>query len=77
MGVANSLESFQQNMNDIFHGFYFICAYKEEIFILTKGDWKYHVHKLELTLNKPKEKGIKFNNDNSLFAQTEMKYLWF
>ena len=29
--------------------------------ILTKGYWTYHVNKLELTLNKLKVKGLKYN----------------
>ena len=37
MGVANSPEKFQQNMNDLFHVFTLICAYIDDILILTKG----------------------------------------
>ena len=56
MGVANSLENFQQKMNDLFHGFEFIRAYIDNILILTKGYWTDHVHKLDLKLNKLKQK---------------------
>ena len=56
MGGANSPEIFQQNMNDLFHGFEFIRAYIYNLLIMAKGDWKYHLQKLELTLNKLKEK---------------------
>ena len=52
MGVANSPESFQQKMNDLFHRFEFIRAYIDNTLIITKGDWTYHIQKLELTLNK-------------------------
>ena len=45
---------FQQNMNDLFHGFGFICAYIYDLLIPKKGDWTDHVQKLELTLNKLK-----------------------
>ena len=48
MGIANHPDIFQHNMNDLFHGFEFICEYIDEIFILTKGYWTYHVQKLEL-----------------------------
>ena len=41
-------------MNDLFHGFEFICAYIDNPLVLTKLDWIYHVQKLELTLNKLK-----------------------
>ena len=34
-----------------------------------------HVQKLEFTLNKLKEKGLKYNIKTSFFGQTEMEYL--
>ena len=46
MGVANSPENFQQKMNDLFHGFEFICEYIDDTLIWTKGDWTDHVQKL-------------------------------
>ena len=46
-------------MSDLFHGFQFIRAYIDELLVLTKVDWIDHVHKLELTLNKLKEQGLK------------------
>ena len=52
MGVTNSPEIFQQKMNDLFHGFEFICAYKDDMLILTKRDCIDHVKNLELTLIK-------------------------
>ena len=61
MGVANSPDIFHQKMNDLFHGFYFIHAYIDDILILTKVDWTDLIHKLELTLNKMKEIGLKCN----------------
>ena len=51
-------------MNDLFHGIEFIRAYTDDIFISTKGHWTDHVQKLELTLNKQKEKGPKYNIEN-------------
>ena len=54
MGVADSPDIFQQKMNYLFHGFEFICAYIDDLLILTKGNWTYHVQKLELTINKLK-----------------------
>ena len=43
--------------------------------ILTKGYWTYHIHKLELTLNKLKEKVLKCNIEKSFFGRTKMEYL--
>ena len=64
-------------MNDLFHRFEFIRAYIDDIFILTKGDWTYHVQKPDLTLNKLKGKGLQCNIEKSFFRQTRMEYLGF
>ena len=77
MRVANSPDIFQQKMNDLFHGFEFICAYIYAILILTKGDWTDHIQKLVLTLNKLKEKRLKCNIEKSFFGQTKIEYLGF
>ena len=62
-------------MNDLFQGFEFICAYiYMNFYYLTKGYWKYCVHKLQPMLNKLKETGLKFIIEKSFFEQTEMKY---
>ena len=54
MGIDNLPEKFQQKMDDLFHGFKVIHAYIYYLLILSMGDWKDHVQKLELTLNKLK-----------------------
>ena len=61
IGISYYPDIFQHKMNDLFHGFEFICAYIDNLFILKKGYWTDHVHKLELTINKLKEKGPKCN----------------
>ena len=64
MGVDNSLDIFQQKMNDLFYGFEFICVHIDELSILTKRDWTDNVHKIELIFNKLKGKGLKYNIKN-------------
>ena len=49
--------------------------YIDDIFILTKECWTDHIHKLKLTLNKLKGKGIQCNIEKSFLVQTEMGYL--
>ena len=74
MGVANYTNIFQQKMNDLFHQLNFIRAKNIWPFDL---DYEYctdHVQKLELTLNKLKEKWLKNNIERSFFRQTEMEY---
>ena len=36
MGVANSIDIFQQKMDDLFHGFEFIRAYIDELLVLIR-----------------------------------------
>ena len=59
-------------MDCLFHGLKFILAYIDDILILKKGDWKYHVQKLEFTLNKLKGKMPECNMEKSFFRHTEM-----
>ena len=77
IGVSNSPDISQQNMNDLFHGIEFIRVYIYDLLILIKVDWTYHVHKLQPTLNKLKEKRLKCNIEKSFFGKTEMEYLRF
>ena len=58
---------FQQKINDLFHVFKFIRAYIDELLILTKRDWTDNVQKIELTLNKMREKGYKCYIEESFF----------
>ena len=71
MGIANPPKIPQQKINDLFYGFEFIRAYIYDLLVLTKGDCKYH----ELTLNKLKGKGLKYNIEKYFFGQTKMGYL--
>ena len=64
-------------MKDLIHGFEFIHVYIDDMLKLTKEDWADHVQKLELILNKLKEKGIKCDIEKYFFGKTEMEYLGF
>ena len=70
MVIANSQDIFQHKRNELFDLLEFIRVCVDEILIITKGDWKYHVQNLELTLNKLKVKGLKCNIEKSLFGQS-------
>ena len=70
MGIDNYPEIFQQNMNDLFHGFEFIRMYIYKILILTTGKWTDHVHSLESAINKLKKKGLKCNIEKAFFGKT-------
>ena len=69
-GIANSPEISQQKMNDLFNGFEFISAYIDNLLILTQGDWTDHAHNPKLTLNRLKEKWLKYNIEISFLGKT-------
>ena len=49
-----------------------------DIILIFKNDnWTDHIDRIELTLNKQKGKGLKYNIKKLLFTQTEMKCLSF
>ena len=50
-------------MNEMFLGFEFIQAYINDQLIITKGDWSDHLEKLELTLQKVRDNGLKWNTE--------------
>ena len=47
----------------------------DNLLVLKKVDWNYHVQKLELTLNKLKEIGLKCDIKTFFFGPNEMEYL--
>ena len=61
MGIWNSPDIFQENMNEMFRGFEFIRAYIDDLLIITKGYWSDHLKKLEWFLQTVKDKEIKFS----------------
>ena len=54
--VANSPDLFQKRRNDLFRGFECIRAYIDDLLILTKVYWTYHILWLQLRLNKLERK---------------------
>ena len=61
-------------MNDLFHVFEFICAYIDDLMVLTKVYWTDNVYKLELNLNELKGGLLKCNIQMSFFRHTKMEY---
>ena len=70
MSICNYPENFQENMNEIFRGFEFIRAYIYDLLIIIKGGWSDNLNKLEQSLQKLRDNGIKCNIEKSLFGQT-------
>ena len=74
-GICNGPDIFQEKMMELFDGMEFIRAYIDDLLILTKGDFDDHLEKLELTLRRLMDAGLKVNLPKSYFAQAEIEYL--
>ena len=61
----------------MFRGLEFIRACTDDLLIITKCNWSDHFEKLERTLQKLKDNGLKYNIEISSFGKTEMEYLRF
>jgi hypothetical protein len=77
MGVKCSPDVFQERMSDLFQGMEYVRAYLDDLLILSKGDWDDHIEKLDRTLSKLAEAGLKVNCEKSFFGRTETEYLGF
>ena len=77
MGVKCSPDVFQERMSDLFQGMEYVRAYLDDLLILSKGDWNDHIEKLDRTLSKLAEAGLKVNCEKSFFGRTETEYLGF
>ena len=72
MGVCNSLDIFQEKMNEMFRGIEFIRAYTYDLLIITKFDWSDRLNKLELVLKMLRVNGLKCNIETFFFGQTKV-----
>ena len=61
-------------MNDFFQAFEFTHVYMNNILITKNLDWTDHV-KMDLTINKLKEIGLKCNIKKLCFSQNKMEYV--
>ena len=75
MGLCNSPNIFQEKMSKLMVGLEFARAYFDNLLLITTGDLAEHLVKLEQTLTKLSEAGIKINASKSSFCQTELEYL--
>ena len=54
----------------MFRGLEFIRPYINDLLMITKGDWSDHLEKMEQTLQKIKDNGLKCNVEKSFFGET-------
>ncbi len=74
-GICNGPDIFQEKMAELFDGMDYIRAYIDDLLVLTKGNFDDHLDKLEITLQRVREAGLKVNAPKSFFARKELEYL--
>jgi hypothetical protein len=74
-GLCNGPDVFQEKMMELFDGMEYIRAYIDDLLVLTKGNYDDHLEKLEHTLQRLSEAGLKVNAPKSYFARAELEYL--
>ena len=74
-GICNGPDIFQEKMMELFDGMEYIRACIDDLLVLTKGDYDDHLEKLDRTLSRLTEAGLKVNARKSYFARGELEYL--
>ena len=64
MGLCNSPDIFQQNMNKLFNGLEYVRAYIDEFLIISNGNCEDHLNKVKIA-------------EKSSFARDNLEYLGF
>ena len=77
MGLCNSLDIFQEKMNELFAGFENVRTYIDDLLILGKSNWEEHVNKLNKVFKNLKQARLKVNVSKSFFGKSEQEYLGF
>ena len=75
MGLANSLDIFQEKINDLLGDLEYIRAYIDDCLIITKSTWEDHLDKLNEVLHRLKQAGLKINATKSFFGRYALEYL--
>jgi hypothetical protein len=74
-GICNGPDIFQEKIYELFDGMEYIRAHIDDLLVLTKGDYDDHLEKLDKTLQKLTEAGLRVNAKKSFFARAELEYL--
>ena len=75
MGVAGSPDIFQEKMTGLMATLEYVKAYIDDLLIISKGDFKDHLEKLEAVLKRLRDAGLKVNCAKSTFGVQECKYM--
>ena len=75
MGPCNSLDVFQEKMNELVAGFEYVQGYIDNLLEITKGTYDKHLLHLDAVFHELEEAGLKISATKSCFAVHELEYL--
>ena len=75
MGVSCSPDIFQAKINELLGDIEGICAYLDDLLLLSKGSWEDHLERLEEVFKRLRDKGLRVNPLKSYFGINEIEYL--
>ena len=73
LGLCNSLDVFQEKMNELFPGFNYIIVYIDNLLIISKTMYDDHLDKIDSVLYKLGETGLKVNAATSFFDHIRIR----
>ena len=75
MGLCNSPDIFQEQMNSLFADLDFVREYIDDLLVTTTGSFDDHLTKLDQVLTRLRQAGLKCNTAKSFFCKSEVEYL--
>ena len=75
MGLSNSPDIFAEKMGTLMQDLEYVRTYIDDLAVLTTGDWKDHLEKVEEVLKRLRDAGLKVNIRKSFFGKPEVEYL--
>ena len=72
MGVCNSPDIFQIYISELFDVFDMVCAYIDDVLIITINIFEEHLKALERVIQRLVDAGFKVNTEKIFFGRTEM-----
>jgi hypothetical protein len=75
MGFGGSADIFQAQMMDLMASLEYVCAYIDDLLIITRGTLDDHIEKIKLVLARLRDAGLKVNAAKSFFCTHEIEYL--
>ena len=69
MGLSISADVFQNQMTKLFEGLDFVLVYIDDVLIVTKGDFKDHLEKVDVVLTRMKKSGCNWNRGSLTLEQ--------